>query len=186
MNVREFLNNNSAVATIVAVVLLVIALGIIVWQNKGPSAGQYESFYYDLNTQEIFVDDATLSAPFDRGTGTYEYFDGAKGSAVRAIIFTCNDPADIKAGMTLAEIEAAGGFIAYLERLSPQMIEMQAKLDAGQELAEQDYMLDMGGGLISTIDGQVWLSQESEQGMQLVSASFSRCGAGQNPKICRP
>lgn len=186
MNVREFINNNSAVATIMAVVLFAVALAIIVWQNKGPSAGQYESFYYDLNTQEIFVDDATLSTPFDRGGGTFEYFDGVKGSAVRAMIFTCNDPADIKKGMTLAEIEAAGGFIAYLERLSPETIAMQSKLDAGQDLTEQDRVIGMAGGLISTIDGQVWFNQESEQGMQLVNASFSRCSAGQTPKICRP
>lgn len=186
MNIREFLNNNSAVATIMAVVLLVIALGVIVWQSKGPSAGQFDSFYYDLNTQEIFVDDATLSVPFDRGTGTFEYFDGAKGSAVRAMIFTCNDPAEIKAGMTLAEIEAAGGFVAYLERLSPQMIEMQAKMQAGQEPAELDLAMDYSGGLISTIEGKAWFGQESEQGMQLMTAAFSRCGQGQNPKICRP
>lgn len=186
MNIREFLNNNSAVATIMAVVLLVIALGFIVWQNKGPSAGQYDSFYYDLNTQEIFADDATLTVPFERGTGTFEYFDGAKGSAVRAMIFTCQDPADIKSGMTLAEIEAAGGFVAYLERLSPQMIEVQAKIDAGQELTGEYLDVGIGGGLISTIEGQVWFDQESEQGMQLMGAAFSRCGAGQNPKICRP
>lgn len=177
MSVREFLNNNSAVATIVAVVLLVLALGIIVWQNKGPTTRDYRSFYYDLNTKEIFVDDGTKTTPFDNGNGTFEFHDGPQGSAVRAYVFTCGDPEAINEGMTLAEIEAAGGYIAYLERMTPEMREMQEKLASGQEITDMDYGMTEGFSLIAPIDGAIWFSEQSEQAMNMMTDAMSRCGA---------
>lgn len=185
MSVREFLNNNSAVATIVAVVLLVLALGIIVWQNKPASARDYRSFYYDLNTKEIFVDDGTKTTPFDRGSGTFEFHDGPQGSAVRAYIFTCGDPDDIKEGMSLAEIEAAGGYIAYLERMTPEMRQMQEKIAAGEELTNMDYGMTEGFSLIAPIDGSIWYSEQSEQAMNMMTDAMQRCG-GDRAQIVLP
>lgn len=186
MNVREFINNNSAAATIVAVVLLLIALGVIIWQNKGIPSRDFQSFYFDLNTQELFVDDSTRVAPFDRGTGAFEYFDGSHGSAVRAIVFTCNDPADIHGGMTLQELEAAGGYIAYLERQSPGLMAVQTKIEAGEPLTEADHNAQYDGTIIAAIDGQAWFNLESEPGARLIGEAVSRCGAGQQALVCQP
>ncbi|MEM9916355.1 MAG: hypothetical protein AAF911_15475 [Planctomycetota bacterium] len=185
MSVREFLNNNSAVATIVAVVLLVMALGVIIWQNQGPQPRQLDVFYYDLNTQEVFVDDLSRVVPFDRGNGAYEFADGPRGSAVRAMIYTCGDPEEIKEGMTLAEIEAAGGFIAYLERFTPQMLERQARIDAGESISYEDYEVDYDSVWVSTPEGQTWVNQNSEAGTQVIQSGLQRCG-NVIPKLCRP
>ena len=188
MGVREFLNNNSAVATILAVVLLVMALGVIIWQNQGPQPRQFEVFYYDLNTQEVFVDDVSRVVPFDRGNGTYEFVDGSRGSAVRAMIYTCGDPEASKEGMTLAEIEAAGGFIAYLERFAPQMLERQARIDAGESLLDEndeDYESGFDSVWVSTPEGQTWVNQNSEAGTQVIQSGLQRCGNA-TPKLCRP
>lgn len=186
MNLRDFVNNNAAGATIVAAVLLLFALGVIVWQNKGPTPREFQAFYYDLNTRSLFVESGVRTTPFERGSGTFEYPDGKKGSAVRAIIWTCNDPAEIEAGMTLAQIQAAGGFVAYLERMTPQMIARQTKIDTGQILTEDDYAVDYDDTLISTIDGQAWFTPRSDQGRQLISDMASRCGPNQRPRACLP
>lgn len=185
MNIREYLNNNSAVATIVAVMLLVVALGFIVWQNKGRSTGDYQSFYYDLNTKEVFTDVGTKSTPFDTGNGTFEFHDGPQGSAVRVYIFTCGDPEDIEAGMTLAEIEAAGGFIGYLERMTPEMRALQQKLDSGQELTDADYGMTDSFSLVSSVDGAVWYPEQAEQAMQLMTQAMQKC-SGDQARIVLP
>lgn len=120
MSLREKINNNSAAATIIAVVVLVIALGIMVWANGGGSSGRdFQVFYYDLNSKTLYARPATTPAPYDLGNGTFTYFDGDSGAGVRALVFACEKDADISAGMSQAEVEAAGGKIIALQRFTP-------------------------------------------------------------------
>jgi hypothetical protein len=187
MSVREYLNNNSAVATILAVVVLVVALGIIVWSNKGPGGGDFQVYFYDLNTQTISAQSPRLPSPYDVGGGTTEYFDGTHGSGVRATIYVCGEADDISPGMSREEIEAAGGKIVSLHRYAPQMLAAQQKLYAGEEVDPGTMYNEMTGSgmLISNVEGRVWVSEESEQGFAMMSDVHNLCG-GSPPTLALP
>ncbi|MEM9419017.1 MAG: hypothetical protein AAGA25_08225 [Planctomycetota bacterium] len=184
--VRGFLNKHSAIATIVAVVVLVMALAVIVLQNKKTAIFDYDVYYYDLNTQKIFVDHVSRETPFDNGAGMYQYFDGSRGSAVRAIVLTCGDPLAIKNEMTPTQIEAAGGYIGFLERMSPAMIAVQAKIAAGVELTDVDMEYELGASMVATPDELEWHDQESEEGMNILDRALAACPSGEIPKRCLP
>ncbi|MBB6431100.1 hypothetical protein [Algisphaera agarilytica] len=183
---RGFLNQHSAIATIVAVALLVLALAIIVLQNNKQMVFDYEVYYYDLNTQKIFAAHVSLSTPFDNGAGLYDYDDGMKGSAVRATVLTCGDPSQIKEGMSLAEIREVGGEITYLERRSPHALALEAKVQAGIEPSMDEMGYDFFGSIIASPDDLVWYSMESEGGMRIFSETPPHCEAEQVPQICFP
>ncbi|MEM6458115.1 MAG: hypothetical protein AAF710_01855 [Planctomycetota bacterium] len=188
MSLREYLNNNSAVATILAVVLLVVALGAIVWQNSGgPGGRSLDAFYLDLNTGELFVDRGAQLTPFDRGTGERTYADGGRGSAVRAVVLTCGDPADVRAGMTVAELESVGAFVAYVQRLSPRARDAQQRQADGETLTDQEQMMLMDGGfLISDPAGETWIPEMSEAAQNLIASAYRECGNGERPLFVRP
>lgn len=105
MSLREYLDQHSSTVTILAVVLLVIALGIVVMTSRGLGGGGgevVEFYYYDLDTGELFASTAA-----DTGT-----------EGVRAYVMSCGECGDYS-GMTAQEVEAAGAKIAYLLRTDP-------------------------------------------------------------------
>lgn len=179
MGVREYLNNNSAVATIIAVVVLMIALGIMVWSNRGGGgAGSGQMFYYDLNTQTISRQPRTSPSPLDTGNGTFKYFDGNLGSSVRATIFACDEDFEVTDGMTLSELEAAGGKVTALYRFTPQAQARQIKIDNGETLTDEEMNYEMmdSGLLVADLDGQNWYPETSDQAAQLTMSSSNLCG----------
>lgn len=188
MNIREYLNNNSAVATIVAVVILVVSLGIIVWSNKGGSRAAVDVYFYDLNTNQLIVQQAGVIAPVDTGSGTAEYGDGETGPAgVMATVYACDDCSAIKEGMSVEEIAAAGGRLAYFSRYSAQAKAMQEKMMSGEEVSDAEMeQLYMMGAKISPPGSNMWVDEMSEAGMSLMDSIANICSGGQQLVVCRP
>jgi hypothetical protein len=190
VNIREYLNNNSAVATIVAVVVLVLALGIIVWTSRGPSTGPIETYYFDMNTQRL-VTATGEPTPFDTGSGDFNYPAEGAGmhpAGVNAQIFSCTESCDnVEAGMTADEVKAAGAFIGYLQRQSPEAAEVQKKYESGGQLTpdEEEIMYTMGQ-LVAAPDGGQWVPAESEEGFRLTDVYSSNCADGQKLTPCYP
>ena len=181
MSLRETINNNSAVATIVAVVVLVIALGILVWTSgSGGGGGDYQVYFYDLNTKTISKQPANTPSPHDIGGGTFSYFDGELGSGVRATIFACEEDLDLDSGMTLEEVEAAGAKIISLQRFTPQALETQQRIFAGEEVTFEDAdpaALD-SGTLVSDLEGKTWYVETSQQATELMMNGITNLCAG--------
>ena len=178
MNIREYLNNNSAVATIVAVAVLMIALGIMVLSGGGGGAGGGQVFYYDLNTQTFSRQPQNSPSPLDLGNGTYKYFDGDLGSAVRATIFACDEDLSVSDGMSLSELEAEGGKIIALYRFTPEAQARQVKVFNGQQLTDEELANDTYDSslLVSDVKGQTWLPESSEPAANLLGAASQMCG----------
>ncbi|MFP4144471.1 MAG: hypothetical protein ACLFV3_04950 [Phycisphaeraceae bacterium] len=105
---REWLNKNSALVTVVAVVILVVALGVILLSGgeNNPTA-ERESYYYDLNTGEIFTASAALDPPFETDAG---------GEGVSAAIFGCGECPEDLSGMTEADLKENNLYLLYLLR----------------------------------------------------------------------
>ncbi len=187
MNVREYLNNNSALVTIAAVALLVISLGLIILNNRGNApGGVVDVYYFDLNTQKLVVAPSDRLSPFDGGSGTFAYPDGEHGSVVRAMVFACGECEGIRPDMSLAELEAAGGFIGYLQIMTQRARELQERSQAGEELTEADFdIMYSQGNLIADVSGQRWFPEMSDQAMRIMDQASQRC-AGQPIQACLP
>ncbi|MEM8739453.1 MAG: hypothetical protein AAGG38_13400 [Planctomycetota bacterium] len=169
------MNKNSAVATIVAVLVIVLALGLIVLRNQRPGLGDFEVFYYDLNTQKVFTAKAEAIPPIDSGGGTYSYPDGEYGSGVRADIYSCGDLVKVKSGMTRAEVEAAGAFIALLTRYSSEQKELIERMRTTGD-TQIPGASQVENPLISTADGTEWVPALSDAGRELTEKSTEMCG----------
>src|SRR5688572_11816004 len=105
MKARDWMNNNSALVTIAAVVLLVISLGVIIMQTKPRgSVGPVELYYYDLNTGKLFVAMSDQNPPIDAPSGGFRGPDGPP-AGVRAHVFGCGNCGNLE-GKTVEEIEA--------------------------------------------------------------------------------
>lgn len=118
-NVREWLNKNSAMVTIAAVVLLVVALSILVMSFRRVDASDAGAYYFDLNTGRLFTASMTEIPPIEAPSGPLQTPQGPLPAGVRVHILSCGSCADF-AGMTAEEVKAAGAEIAYLEMLTPE------------------------------------------------------------------
>ncbi len=91
MGIRETLNQNPAITTGATAAIILVALGIIVWQLTGSSGGggnaTTKSFFTIDDGKTWFADDVNKLAPFDKdGKPAYQVFvwtcDGGKNKFV--------------------------------------------------------------------------------------------------------
>ena len=119
MGLREWLNQNSALTTVAAVVILFCALGFSVFKITGKNPGidkDAQAYYYDLVEGKIFGGKMlnTLS-PIDGPNGTVEHKGEARRAGFRAYIFACGGCSESMFDKTKEQVEATGAKIGYLE-----------------------------------------------------------------------
>lgn len=183
MKARDWMNNNSALVTIAAVVLLVISLGVIIMQTRGPgSVRAIDLYFYDLNTGKLFVAKSDHIPPIKAPSGPF----GEQGlpGGVRAHVFSCGECGDFT-GMTAEQVVQAGGYIAYLEMYTPQG---KAALTADpSDPNAAPMMIDpMEQTLVKPVDGDQWMSMYSERGYRMTDAAMQQCPDGSPGQACRP
>ena len=148
MNIREYLNNNPAVVTIAAVVLLIVCLGFIVRQLlPGGSGGPVDVWFYDLGNQQIFVESSDKYPPIEAASGP--------NNGVRAYIFacgSCEELADqIEAGATFQQLAQAGLHVVYVSKFTDEAKAAMANPEANPEFA-----YEFEGQLVALVtDGQI-------------------------------
>jgi len=181
MGLRDYMNNNSSVVTILAVVVLVIALGIIVMTSKGPGRNSYivDIYFYDLNTGKLFIEKSDQRPPITTASGPTPT---GKKAGVLAYVSTCGECRNY-AGMGVEELKAAGAFISRLEMFTEEALAAMDAAAAGQSAA-MDYDL-MNAVLIKRVEDTAWVPIESSQGMRIMSAEAGRCPGGRE-KTCLP
>lgn len=172
MGVREYANNNPAVITGGAVFILVVCLGVIACQLFGGGGGGNSSnvklVYYDISNNTIsFVpaQDRPLSPLADNA------------NAYRAVIMSCGECGELTEGMTNAEIDAAGMFVAYIQQLP------------SGDGAGADRMLEQNINIADVRAGQVtdnsWFSQNSEYGLNYMTQIMD-CPGDVRARQCQP
>jgi len=169
MQLREFLNNNSALVTILAVVLLIVALGAIVMQING--GGGYtprvvDVYYYDLDTGELFLEKSNEIPPVETASGPH--------NGVRAYVFACND-CD----------EESDRFIGWLEMYTPEAKAALTRDPAEAQPDEAPFDYWEEGHLVRSIDSDEWQLANSEPGFRIMENIRDKCPGG-TPKPCFP
>ena len=180
MGVREWMNENSSMATILAVALLVVAIGIVIFQFSGGGApsGPGQAYFYDTQTQEYFTADGMQVPPIQSPQGN---------EAVKAHFYTCG---------ACTEDER---FVRYYEKYTPEAKQNleAARSSEGQQApqsAEEARRRAMSRGatqrghLVSK-DGEQWVPATSTQGRTIQGQTMTaeeECEGGQQAKPCRP
>ncbi len=177
MQIRELINRNSSVTTIVALVLLFLALIVVFSTFGGNRQGALRSqWYYDLESGERFEDDFMKVPPFETTSG---------GTGVFALIYSCDDCDD-------------DSEIAFLRKYSDSAKLRKEEYDRKmREAMESEQPMPpamlpgMGGGmwereqLVSRIDPIQWVPIDSMEGRHIFSEWRNACG-GKKVNICRP
>ncbi len=183
MKLRDFLNNNSALVTILAVVVLVIALGVIVMQLQPPrTAGAIDLYFYDMTSGQLFTASSDQIPPIETSNGPH--------AGVRAHVFACGECPGNLSGMTAEQVRQQNAYIAYLEMYTPQG--KQALTAASQPQPEGEgpppsVMMDpMEQTLVKRIEDSRWLSMYSEAGYRLTDEAITQCPDGSPARACRP
>ena len=175
MGAREFMNRNSALVTIAAVVVLVVALGLIIMQSRGPrrSASPVDAYYFDMGSGRIFVSASAQIAPIDAPSGPYRESPGG----VRVYIFACAGCGDYE-GMSVGQVRERGGHVAWLEMYDPAVKEQFTR-------GRQPGPMMMTGRLVKTVDAEHWVRSSSPEGMHLQEEAQGLC-ATRPPTLCYP
>lgn len=187
MKVRDWMNNNSALVTILAVVVLVISLGVIIMQTRAPGAGgrTIDLYYYDLNTGKLFVGKSDEIPPIEAPSGPYQNAPGNLPAGVRAHVYACGECPDVT-NMTAEEAQQAGVTIAYLEMYTP---EGKAALTGSTEgEPSPEMMMDpMEHQLVRLPAAESrWVPAYSEPGYRLTEGAIPNCPTGEPAVPCRP
>lgn len=167
MRLREWVNQNSAVSTIAAAVLLVVALATLValWDGPGGEAAR-AVYYWDLEGDRHFVTQSGNMPPIEAPSG---------GDGVRAHLYSCGACAPDE-------------WFGYLETFTA---EARAHYEQEGVPPEDDAAhrvralhVEAPGGL----DGEAWVPYTSVEGERIREAVYleRRCEDGSVPEQCRP
>lgn len=171
---REWMNNNSAVVTVAAVLLLFVALFAIIKTNfTSRQARIVDVYFFDLGAKVTNPLDALYAA---KGT-EFPPIDSPSGQnmGVLAHVFGCGD------------CSAANKFIGYLQTYTPdgkrKLLESQ-KSGADMEFDDSAYVL------VATTekpqDTKNWVLMVTEKGNKLMESATTKCPQGKTLVPCLP
>src|SRR5690606_22803013 len=100
---RDWLNKRSAIVTVLAVVVLIAALGFIIMQARGkPYRPQIVPvYYYDLGSGKLFTAMSDQIPPIQSDSGSGP---GGMPQGVRAYVYACGDCPTNAVGMTITDL----------------------------------------------------------------------------------
>lgn len=182
MQIREWMNNNSAAVTLGAVIVMFCALGILYCQltSGGRGRGQQitHQYFYDLNTGELFEAEINLHPPIAAPSGPLQRdmrpLRQGGPAGVRARVFSCTDCAD-----------RSSHFIGYLE-MYPESV--KRRLEQAGDQAMMMMEMEAMQMLVRRPDSERWVSSDRPEYGQIMQDIYSRdrCPDGQRPRPCHP
>ncbi len=205
MQLREWMNKNSAVTTIISVVMLFLALWyLVITVFPPPPKPITHVFYYDVITGKLFPGEAKEYPPIETPDGS-KLANGLP-AGVKANVFSCT------------KCREGDWYIGYLETYLPQAREAQLRMNEETERmskmpppnpdgsmppgapgapapgmppmmgpSPQDMMLISEGHLVASHEAvDKWFKQESPEGAALVNAAMKKCPDNKYPTQCFP
>jgi hypothetical protein len=159
VGIRESLNKNQSIATIATIGVLVLAIGLIVWQLMPERVPSYvpRGYYSSDDGKTFFIERADKIVPFEH--------EGKE--TVRAHVFQCpgQEP-----------------FVGYLEKLDPKV---KAKLDEFYsnpankgKLMPGQFDEEENGRLVKKPGGKVWVPETSPSASMV---TIIKCKDGSMP-----
>jgi hypothetical protein len=168
LELRKKLEENQSITIVALLVVILFCLSLVVCQliggGPGTSTTAVQLVYYDLDSKTIkIVAHEYPAQPTSPLEGTENVF--------MASVFACEEcpEGQIKDGMSLEDLKAEGMFIAWLERIDPNMTEEMAMFGEGNSYR--------------TLESDRWY-KTSEKGYERINQKLNdRCA---RPYICRP
>jgi len=183
MNIRDWLNRNSVLVGIVAVIAMIVSIIFLIRGSIGIKEKIEGVYYYDENTNQLFVGEGGLLAPIDAPSGPNE--DG-EPAGVLAYVFGCAQCDRDMRGETAEELAKKGIYIVYLESYLP---EVKAQLDQFKVEGQEQYFAPAGkmtpGKLVRTLEGD-WVNANSQLSGDVFSSFAGLCLPGKRLKACLP
>ena len=181
MSVRGWMNDNPAVATIIAVVALAVAIIVVFWTgSRGTPHGPADVYFVDQNTGNIFVgtsnERAPIRAPSD-GPG--------QASGLRVHIYSCDEcPRDLR-GRNIDEMTGPDLYVAYLERYTEEALEVLRDMsDPGNGDIPPDHYLEIENAHeVRAPDGTTWALRDTPEAGTIMQRRTEHCN---RPNYCRP
>ena len=209
MTIREFLNKNSPVVVICAILVLIGCVVFVLHTNETLHPPMIKNaYYYDLETGKIFIGPSDGIPPIPSPSGHKD--PNGNNMGVRAILFSCGKCDD-----------ESSRFIGYLETLTPEAKEQMTFLRHQAELgivvpptgpvgmqppappattapttgpstaptsAPAMVLYDPRGNgrLISDPKNINWIPMVSDDATKITQTALSKCGAGKFPNQCFP
>jgi hypothetical protein len=204
MQIREWVNKNSAVTTIVAVVMLFAALYYL-WKtiNPSPPPPITHVFYYDMITGKLFPAPTAEFPPIE--TPDNSKLANGDPAGVKANVFSCT------------RCREGEWYIGYLETYLPGAKAAQIRMNEETERmakmpppnpdgtippgpggpggpgmppmgpSPQDMLAISEGHLVASHEAvDKWFKQESPEGAALVNAAMKKCPDNKYPTQCFP
>lgn len=187
VHIREWINQNATLVTVLAIIVLVLCFGILYKRvHQRRYAGRITAFYYyDIQTDALYADSPFVIPPIDAPSGP--------GQGVRAYVFSCGECPQVLSGMTTDELEQVNVRIGWLEKYDEETRRKILDPTASSQLAEPPTLINDHwrqwdkGHLIKAVDDEQWVVSVSEQGMQLMRHVSKLCPENKNmPKRCLP
>lgn len=125
LELRKKLEENQSIAMSVLILIIVISLGMVVCHLVGGGSGSYSStvelVYFDLESETIrVIKHEYPEMPTSPLKGTDNVF--------LASVYSCEECPKglLKDGMTLDDLKQNGMFVAWLERIAPEITDEMA------------------------------------------------------------
>ena len=179
MGLREFLNRNSVLATVLAALVLALSLGFLFYHQRGSkTAPLADVYFYDLASTSANRADGLFTAkedsplPLDLPLGAPD----AQPTGVRAWVFSCGDCAD-----------RSSLFIGYLETWTKEYREARLQIP---ELLKKRQPIPVAvrthqGRLVSSADEIKWYGFNTGEGQRIMGEVIKHCGETP-PTPCDP
>lgn len=167
MSLREWMNRNQTMATLIVVGILVVAMGVIAMQMRSPGAGRAPVVYFwDMDRGEAFTARRAVP-PIEAPSG---------GEGVWAHLFTCGE---------CTPDEWFGYLEKYTDEAAAVLRHEPADLEAGPGLTE-DWQFLRENQSVRSLDNGPWVRHYSREGERIREQINDRCGPDAFPRRCRP
>ncbi len=196
---REWLNRNSAVVTIGAVVLLIFSLAFIIKQSlpRRFRPQIVDIYYYDLGTGKVFLAKSDQTPPVEAPGGPSG---SGMPMGVRAYLFACGECPTGLAGLTAEQLAAKQVFVGWLEMYTPEAKQYMEQMRrgaadesgpappgaAGGPMVPEMYDVMMQGQLIRAIDNDQWVPANTPEGFEIMNLLRQACPPESVPRPCFP
>ncbi len=164
MSIRSFLNEHSALSSIIAIVILVGALGTIMYSTMGGSRRTTvptKRWFYNLTEKTTFGDDFNRIAPFKTEAGH---------EAVQAVVFHCG---------SCGEPQQIAYLMKYTAKAKKQMVDQQKRMaEQGYDTSKMPLRPDAFGAmpigqLVSRPDKIQWLDMMDPRAAPIMQGAFT-------------
>ena len=154
MGLRQTMNENPVVTTVLTVAIMAAAISFIVWRslnrNNSTSKLPTTAYFSDDDGKTWFIDDAKKVPPFDHNGK----------SAYIAVLFKCSD---------------GKPFVQRLEGYEPEAKKkIQAAIDSGKPALSAEYLFSNQGKMIKHPGDKAWA--EIKEGDPASVTQFNQAG----------